>query len=60
MLNFLTKLGIMHSGKSHEYFGDVWKLLTGVSYMYYFPLKRSCNTHLASVDINNILGFSIL
>lgn len=29
ILSFLTKLGIMNSRKSHEYFGDVWKLLTG-------------------------------
>jgi hypothetical protein len=56
MLNFLTKLGIMNGRNSHEYFGDVWKLLTVVSYMYFSSLKGSCNTHLASVDTNNILA----
>lgn len=55
MLSFLTKLGIMNGRKSREYFGDVWKLLTVVSYMYFSSLKGSCNTHLASVDTNNIL-----
>ncbi|PNF27536.1 hypothetical protein B7P43_G02878 [Cryptotermes secundus] len=28
MSSFLTRLGIMNGRKSHEYFGDVWKLLT--------------------------------
>jgi hypothetical protein len=41
MWNFLTGLGIMNKNKSHEYFGDVQKLLTGVSYMYLFSLKGS-------------------
>ncbi|KDR24548.1 non-structural maintenance of chromosomes element 3 homolog isoform X2 [Zootermopsis nevadensis] len=29
MLSFLSNLGIMSKNRSHEYFGDVWKLLTG-------------------------------
>jgi hypothetical protein len=56
ILSFLTKLGITNSRKSHEYFGDVWKLLTVVSYMYFSPHKRYCNTRLAYVHINNILA----
>jgi hypothetical protein len=38
MSSFLTKLGIMESRKSsHKYFGEVWKLLTVVSYVFFSP-----------------------